>query len=111
MRSALSFGGWEIEEVTDPRAVVARVEESRVDAVIIDMQVGSKGGMAIIRSIRQATDLFERPRLVLLLDRSADEFLARRAGADAAVLKPFEAPELRAALAIRPVAAAAGEEE
>jgi DNA-binding response OmpR family regulator len=111
VRSALSFGGWEIEEITDPRAVVARVEESRVDAVIIDMQVGSKGGMAVIRSIRQATDLFERPRLVLLLDRSADEFLARRAGADASVLKPFEAPELRAALAMRPVAAAAGEEE
>jgi DNA-binding response OmpR family regulator len=111
VRSALSFGGWEIEEITDPRAVVARVEESRVDAVIIDMQVGSKGGMAVIRSIRQATDLFERPRLVLLLDRSADEFLARRAGADASVLKPFEAPELRAALAMRPVAATAGEEE
>jgi DNA-binding response OmpR family regulator len=111
VRSALSFVGWEIEEITDPRAVLARVEESRVDAVIIDMQVGSKGGMAVIRSIRQATDLFERPRLVLLLDRSADEFLARRAGADASVLKPFEAPELRAALAMRPVAAAAGEEE
>jgi DNA-binding response OmpR family regulator len=111
VRSALSFGGWEIEEITDPRSVVARVEESRVDAVIIDMQVGSKGGMAVIRSIRQATDLFERPRLVLLLDRTADEFLARRAGADAAVLKPFDAPELRAALAMRPAAVAAGEEE
>ena len=111
VRSALSFGGWEIEEITDPRSVVARVEESRVDAVIIDMQVGSKGGMAVIRSIRQATDLFERPRLVLLLDRTADEFLARRAGADAAVLKPFDAPELRAALAMRSAAVAGGEEE
>lgn len=111
MRSALSVGGWEIEEINDPRAVVDRLEESRIDAVIVDMQVGSKGGMAVIRSIRQATDLFERPRLVLLLDRSADEFLARRAGADAAVLKPFDAPKLRAALAMQPAAATAGEEE
>jgi DNA-binding response OmpR family regulator len=111
VRSALSVGGWEIDEINDPRAVVERLEDSRVDAVIVDMQVGSKGGMAIIRSIRQATDLFQRPRLVLLLDRSADEFLARRAGADAAVLKPFDPPELRAALALQAATTGFGEEE
>jgi DNA-binding response OmpR family regulator len=111
VRSALSLGSWQIEEIDDPRRVTDRLEESRVDAVIIDMQVGSKGGMAVVRSIRQATDPTDRPRMVLLLDRSADEFLARRAGADAAVLKPFDAPELRQALALQPVAAAAGDEE
>jgi DNA-binding response OmpR family regulator len=111
VRSALSLGSWQIEEIDDPRRVTDRLEESRVDAVIIDMQVGSKGGMAVVRSIRQATDPTDRPRMVLLLDRSADEFLARRAGADAAVLKPFDAPELRQALALHPVAAAAGDEE
>jgi len=112
VRSALSVGSWQIEEIDDPRRVTDRLEESRVDAVIIDMQVGSKGGMAVVRSIRQATDPADRPRMILLLDRSADEFLARRAGADAAVLKPFDAPELRDALALKPVAAAApGDEE
>jgi len=109
VRSALSVGSWHIEEINDPRQVTDRIEESRVDAVIIDMQVGSAGGMAVIRAIRQATDPSTRPRLVLLLDRSADEFLAGRAGADAAVLKPFDAPELRAALAMHPVTV--GEEE
>lgn len=111
VRSALSVGSWQIEEMKDPRAVTDRLEESRVDAVIIDMQVGSKGGMAVIRSIRQATNPTDRPRMVLLLDRSADEFLARRAGADASVLKPFEAPELRKALRPQPIAAAVGDEE
>lgn len=109
VRSALSVGSWHIEEINDPRRVTDRIEESRVDAVIIDMQVGSAGGMAVIRAIRQATDQSTRPRLVLLLDRSADEFLAGRAGADAAVLKPFDAPELRAALAMHPVTV--GDEE
>jgi len=109
VRSALSVGSWHIEEINDPRQVTDRIEESRVDAVIIDMQVGSAGGMAVVRAIRQATDPITRPRLVLLLDRSADEFLAGRAGADAAVLKPFDAPELRAALAMHPVTV--GEEE
>lgn len=109
VRSALSVGSWHIEEINDPRRVTDRIEESRVDAVVIDMQVGSAGGMAVIRAIRQATDPSTRPRLVLLLDRSADEFLAGRAGADAAVLKPFDAPELRAALAMHPVTV--GDEE
>jgi DNA-binding response OmpR family regulator len=102
VRSALSIGSWQIEEISDPRAVTDRLEQSRVDAVIVDMQVGSKGGMAVVRSIRQATDGGTRPRLVLLLDRSADEFLARRAGADASVLKPFDAPALRAVLGSAP---------
>jgi len=111
VRSALSVGSWQIEEINDPRTVTDRLEGSRFDAVIIDMQVGSKGGMAVIRSIRQATDDTNRPRMVLLLDRSADEFLARRAGADASVLKPFDAPELRAALSSQPVHAGVGDEE
>ncbi len=100
--SALSIGTWEIEVLDDARAIADRLERSRFDAVIVDMQVGSKGGMAVIRSIRQATDDHNRPRTVLLLDRSADHFLARRAGADAAVLKPINASELRAALAMAP---------
>ena len=101
-----------IEEIDDPRTVPDRLEESRVDAVIVDMQVGSKGGMAVVRSVRQATDEMTRPRTVLLLDRSADTFLARRAGADAAVLKPINAAELRTALGMRqPGAYTADEEE
>lgn len=100
VRSALSIGSWRIEEIDDPRTVVDRIEESRVDAVVIDMQVGTAGGMAVVRWIRQATDPSTRPRMVMLLDRSADRFLARRAGADASVLKPFDAPELRAALGL-----------
>lgn len=109
VRSALSVGSWQIEEISDPRTVVDRIEESRVDAVIIDLQVGSAGGMAVVRWIRQATDALTRPRMVMLLDRSADTFLARRAGADASVLKPFDASELRAALGVQP-AKVAGEQ-
>ena len=111
VRSALSLGSWHIEEIDDPRSVAARLAESRVDAVIVDMQVGSKGGMAVVRTIRQETDLTERPRMVILLDRPADEFLARRAGADASVLKPFDASELRAAVNRQPVTVGAEEEE
>ena len=108
VRSALALGEWDIREVADPREVVEQLGEVKTDAVIVDMQVGSMGGMALIRAIRQATDETSRPRLVLLLDRAADRFLAGRAGADAAVRKPINAQELRTALAtIEP----GGEEE
>jgi two-component system response regulator MprA len=98
VRASLSLGEWSIEEISDPRLTTSLVMEKRPDAVIVDMQVGSMGGMAVIRGIRGEVDEAERPRTVLLLDRSADEFIARRAGADACVLKPINAYELRTAL-------------
>ncbi len=98
VRSALAVGSWRIEEINDPATVTDRLDQTRVDAVIVDMQIASQGGMAVIRAIRQATDEMSRPHTVLLLDRSADRFLARRAGADSAVLKPINAAELRHAL-------------
>jgi DNA-binding response OmpR family regulator len=111
VKSALSVGSWIIEETDDPRSVPDRVSESRIDAVVVDMQVGSKGGMAVVRSIRQSTDELSRPRTVILLDRSADAFLARRAGADASVLKPINAHELRVALGMNNTPRIGEEEE
>lgn len=111
VRAALAVGDWELEEVTDPRSVADLVEEQKPDAVIVDMQVGSMGGMAIVRAIRQGTEPTTRPRTVLLLDRSADEFIARRAGADARVLKPITASVLRAALSPEPAPVGVSEEE
>jgi DNA-binding response OmpR family regulator len=98
VRAGLSLGDWEVEEVNDPRLVTELTKETRPDAVIVDMQVGSMGGMAVIRGIRGEIDEADRPRTVLLLDRSADEFIARRAGADASVQKPINAHDLRRAL-------------
>ena len=98
VKSSLTLGDWAIEEVSDPRQVTDIAASERTDAVIVDMQVGSMGGMAVVRDIRQSFFDEDRPRTVLLLDRSADEFIAKRAGADAYVVKPIVATELREAL-------------
>lgn len=87
--------------VGDPRRVVAAATESEPSIYVVDMQVGSMGGMAITRDIKSAAfagEIADEP-VVLLLDRSADEFIAKRAGADRWVVKPFTAQSLRAALA------------
>ena len=105
VKAALSLGRWDIEDVDDPRLVTEMAKDLKPDAVIVDMQVGSMGGMAVVRGIRGEIDEVDRPRTVLLLDRSADSFIARRAGADAHVLKPINASELREALGETYVAA------
>ncbi|MDX1468962.1 MAG: response regulator [Acidimicrobiia bacterium] len=104
VRTALAVHDWTIDELSDPREAAGR--SVGYNAVIVDMQVDSMGGMAVIRDIRQQTAGGPRPRLVLLLDRSADAFLARRAGADASVVKPVQPYDLRTALGRAPARAA-----
>ena len=101
IRAALS-GPSEIIEVSDPYEAEAAAESA--GAVIIDMQVGSMGGMALTRAVKGV--LPEGAPIVLLLDRRADQFIAKRAGADAWLLKPFNAQALRSVLAsVLPVGA------
>jgi DNA-binding response OmpR family regulator len=96
--ASLAVGKWDVVETDEPSAVLELARESAFDVIIVDMQVGSMGGMAVIRAITGEMEPDQRPRTALLLDRRADEFLARRAGADAWVVKPFTAQDLRAAL-------------
>lgn len=101
VEAALSEPGTTIAVEQDPRAAATRVASERFDWALIDMQVGSMGGMAIVRMLRTAiaSGSIEDLGIVLLLDRDADAFLAGRAGADAAVVKPFTAQDLRARMA------------
>ena len=96
--ATLPQAGWEVEILDDPARSAEVVAETSPEAVIIDFQVRSMGGMAVVRHLRASIDPEETPRMVLLLDRDADIFLARRAGADAWVVKPFPARALREAL-------------
>lgn len=98
--STLPNGDWEVALLDDPFQAGAWVAELGPDVVIIDLQIKNMGGMAVVRQIKADPAIEEHPRLVLLLDREADGFLARRAGADAWVVKPFQAHELRQALGL-----------
>ena len=98
VRSALTDRRFTVATEADPRRAPEVVVESEPDVVLVDLQVGSMGGMAIIRAIRDAAAVegAYRPPMVLLLDRDADDFLAGRSGADAWIRKPFSAAALRA---------------
>lgn len=100
VRAALSDPGYSISVVDDPRAVVDAVGEHTPDVLLVDLQIGSMGGMAVTRAVRgaAATSGSERPAVILLLDREADAFLAGRSGADAWILKPLSADEARSTI-------------
>lgn len=100
VHAALSLPDTVVVDHDDPDTVVDAMTGAEADVVIVDLQVSTMGGMAVTRAVRAAHQLEGTPRLpvVLLLDRAADAFLAGRAGADAWVLKPFTAGELRAAV-------------
>lgn len=97
VHAALSLPGYELRDHSDPRGLPEAVAGFEPDVVVIDLQVASMGGMAMARSLKEAAlapDVPEVP-VVLLLDRSADAFLAKRAAAVAWVQKPFDVAELR----------------
>ena len=100
VRSALGEARYTLAESEDPRMVVDTVATTEPDAVVVDFQVGSMGGMAVTRAVRQAFSRSDRtpPPVILLLDRDADAFLAGRSGASHWVRKPFGAADLRAAV-------------
>mgnify|MGYP001812289851 FL=1 len=81
--------------------VVSDVIAERVpDLAILDLQVGSMGGMAITMALRldESADTLPHVPAVMLLDRHADLFLAQRSGADGWLIKPLDALRLRRAM-------------
>lgn len=67
------------------------IEFVEPDLVLLDLQVGNMGGMAACLAVRQEEGMgrLEPRPVVMLLDRDADEFLARRSEADAWLVKPI----------------------
>ncbi|MEX2322303.1 MAG: response regulator [Acidimicrobiia bacterium] len=94
--ASLADRSYEITHLDDPRQITDRLAADRPDAVLVDLQIGSMGGMAVCREVRATGD--DAPPVILLLDRDADSFLAGRSGAVAAVRKPFSSDALRAAI-------------
>ena len=85
------------------RLVSKLVAERTPDLAVLDLQVGSMGGMAVTLDLRLEESGGRLPHVpvVMLLDRSADVFLAQRSAAEGWLIKPLDALRLkRAALAV-----------
>lgn len=70
------------------------------DLAIVDMQITAMGGIAVAFDLRLEADAgrLDPCPVLLLLDRRADVFLARRSGAQGWILKPLDPIRLRRAV-------------
>jgi DNA-binding response OmpR family regulator len=98
VHAALSGADTSVIDHPDPKTASNVAYGEPVDAVLVDMQVGAMGAMAVTRSIRAGAGDSTPIPVTILLDRKADAFIARRAGATNWLTKDFSSAELRAAV-------------
>jgi DNA-binding response OmpR family regulator len=97
VEAALADETTSVRRVRTGQAVAGAVHEATPDLVVLDLQIGNMGGIAACLHLRNEAGAGRLPtvRVLILLDRQADVFLARRSGADGWLVKPLEAFSLR----------------
>jgi DNA-binding response OmpR family regulator len=75
------------------------VKEHEPDLVVLDLQIGNMGGIATCLDLRleAGAGRVPEPVVLMLLDRHADVFLARRSEADGWLIKPLDSIRVRRA--------------
>ena len=99
VRSALSDPGTEVTVVRAGADVRNAVSSQSPELVILDLQIGNMGGMATCMDLQLeigAGRIADVP-ILMLLDRSADVYLARQAGAQGWLVKPLDSFSLKVA--------------
>ena len=99
VRAAFMGPNQQVVEATSGQAVRAMFADESPDLVILDMQIGNMGGVAVALDLRleESAGRLDRANILLLLDREADEFIGRRADVDLMLVKPVDAGILRRA--------------
>lgn len=99
--AAIGSSATQVLRVRTGREVRNAVLEIEPELVVLDLQIGSMGGIAACLDLRleEGAGRLAPQRILLLLDRDDDVFLARRADADGWLVKPLEARRLEKAVA------------
>jgi len=86
-----------VETLDDGFAVIDMVTLKRPDLIILDCSMPGLSGVDVLRQIRASDECFMTPVLMLTGRRAAaDETIARRAGANSYMRKPFDQVDLLA---------------
>ncbi|MEO8694709.1 MAG: hypothetical protein ABI658_14385, partial [Acidimicrobiales bacterium] len=82
-------GSYMVSRVRAGALVQDAVAELKPDVVLLDLQIGNMGGIAACLNLRleQRAGRLPAAKALILLDREADIFLARRAEADGWLIK------------------------
>jgi DNA-binding response OmpR family regulator len=97
--AALADDTTTVVRVRAGRDVLPALSEVSPDLIVLDLQIGNMGGVATALALRneESSGRIEPQTVLMLLDRTADVFLAKRAEADGWLVKPLDALRLRRA--------------
>lgn len=89
-----------VREVSAGAMVLPAVKDRKPDLVVLDLQIGNMGAIATCMDLRleESGGRLDHLPVLLLLDRRADVFLARRADAEGWLVKPLDPIRLRKAI-------------
>jgi DNA-binding response OmpR family regulator len=98
--SVLASADTDLRHVSSGFEVGPAVAARTPDLVILDLQIGNMGGIATCMELRLEESGGRLPHIpvLILLDRRADVFLAKRAGAEGWLVKPLDPIRLRKAV-------------
>ncbi|HJL98710.1 MAG: response regulator [Acidimicrobiales bacterium] len=99
VRSALSDPGTDVMVVRAGADVRYAVSTQSPELVILDLQIGNMGGMATCMDLQLeiGAGRITNVPILMLLDRSADVYLAQQAGAQGWLVKPLDSFRLKVA--------------
>ena len=98
-RRILTDAGYEVVTVNNGSAALKKIAENKPDIIVLDVYMPGYGGLEVCQRVKEAAETSRIP--VLLTVGKLEPFRpeeARRVGADAFIVKPFEATELLTAL-------------
>ena len=97
--AALADASTTVVRVHAGRDVLPAIAEVEPDLVVLDLQIGNMGGVATALGLRNEESACRIPpqTVLMLLDRTADVFLAKRAEADGWLVKPLDALRVKRA--------------
>lgn len=85
-----------METATHDGTIIA-VDANRFDLLILDGEAAKSGGMGLCRQIKH--EIYDAPKMLLLVGRPGDAWLATWSEADAAVSHPLDPEAVREAVA------------
>lgn len=97
--AALDDDDTDVVRVRTGAEVVDLTAEIEPDLVLLDLQIGNMGGMAVCMALRleEGAGRLDPVAVLMMLDRPHDDFLARRSAADGWITKPLDPFRLRRA--------------
>lgn len=100
IRSVIAGPDTTVRWVLRGEAVRDEINARPTNLAIVDMQIGTMGGVAVCLDLRLESDAgrLDPCPVLLVLDRRPDVFLARRSGAEGWVVKPLDPIRLRKAV-------------